>query len=462
MKLSLDHRKVNFRYMKYFVLSLVTLMSFNQLFAQDTTVVSLQNAVQMGLDSSKLIKISQSKIDEARAQLAEARQKFYPTVDLSGTYLRVNSPSISTEFNTSGNNENQGGGGSQIPEISQAAIGQLSVTQPIFAGLKIRNYAASANYLEQAAHLDAQNQKSEVLFNIISAYFNFYKLQSTRKAVLQGLGQAKRRVKDFENLQKNGLMTRNDLLQAQLQQSKMELALTNVDNQIDIANFQLNILLGLPDHTIIGIDSASIPDKLNEAQSLDYYLQNYTNRRMDLLASKKMENAASSKVKAAKGDYFPSVALTGGYIDLKVPGAITVVNAMNVGIGLKYSLSGIFDAHHAVQQTIAQEHQSELRTAMLDDNIRTEIHTAYANYVKSLKQLQTLREATKQAQENYRVTKNSYENSVAILSDLLDAETTQIQANVDLRNAQVDAEVSYYNLEKAAGLLKNEFTIEKN
>ena len=448
--------------MKYFILTFMALLCTDYLHGQDTTVVSLEKAVRLGYNNSKDLKISESKIDEAKARLASARQKFFPTVDISGSYLRVNNPSVTAQFNPLSNGEQQNNNDNTPPDISQAALAQVSVSQPLFAGLKIRNYAESANYVEQAAHLDAENQKSEIVYNVIGAYFDLYKLYSTQKTIEQGLEQSKRRVRDFINLEKNGLITHNDLLRAQLQQSKMELALTEIENQIEVANFQMDILLGLPDQTFVRIDSSSIPEMVDVAQPLEDYTNAYTDHRMDLLASKKLENAANFRLKAAKGDYYPSLALTGGYVDIKVPGLITVVNAMNVGVGLKYSISGIFDAHHMVEEAKAVEHQSELKTAILNDQIRTEIFTAYSNYKKSLKTLETLNIASKQALENYRVTKNSYENNTAILSDLLEAEVSYLQAQLNMQNSKTDAEKSYYMLEKASGLLVKDFTIQQN
>src|SRR5678809_970817 len=114
---------------------------------------------------------------------------------------------------------------------------------PVYAGSKIKYGIESAKYLEQATRLDADNDKEEVILNAIAAYINLYKASVAVDVVQQNLAQSRLQDSNFANLEKNGLLPRNDLLRSQLQTSNFELALVDAQNAIQLATVNMNILL---------------------------------------------------------------------------------------------------------------------------------------------------------------------------------------------------------------------------
>jgi outer membrane protein TolC len=51
--------------------------------------------------------------------------------------------------------------------------------------------------------------------------------------------------------------------------------------------------------------------------------------------------ASVANVQIAKSGYYPSISIIGGYTALNLQNIITVQNAMNIGVGVSYDLSGI-------------------------------------------------------------------------------------------------------------------------
>ena len=137
--------------------------------------------------------------------------------------------------------------------------------------------------MEEATRLDADNNKEEVIQNTIEAFVNLYKAKSSVSLVQENLAEAQQRVKDFSNLEKNGLLARNDLLKAQLQASNIELGLLDAENNWKLANVNMNILLGLPENLELVPDSSMI-DQSFAVKTLDDYLQTAFTNRKDLAA----------------------------------------------------------------------------------------------------------------------------------------------------------------------------------
>jgi len=194
-----------------FVLFLA-LFFFNKTNAQETKTLTLNEAIELGVKNSKQLKLSQEKINEAIGATRQAEEARLPDASISGSYVRLTKPDINIK--TAGSDTSKGFVG---PGITQALYGSANISLPLYAGSKIRYGIESARYLEQATRLDADNDKEEVILNTIAAYINLYKASVAVDVVQQNLSQSRLQDSNFANLEKNGLLPRNDLLRAQLQ-----------------------------------------------------------------------------------------------------------------------------------------------------------------------------------------------------------------------------------------------------
>ena len=344
-------------------------------------------------------------------------------------------------------------GGFAAPGIEQALYGSANLSLPIYAGSKIKYGIESAKYLEQATRLDAENDKEEIMLNTIAAYINLYKASVAVQVVEENLVQSRLQDSNFSSLEKNGLLPRNDLLRSALQTSNFELTLVDAQNAVQLATVNMNILLGLPESTKLIVDSASITSP-GQLQTIEEYEQSAGSNRNDVQALNYRGKAANAAIKVAKGDYYPSLALTGGYIAADIPNFLTVTNAVTLGVGVKYDIGSLWKTKSKVQQAEAREQQVKISKDMLTDNIHLDINQAYQNYLADLKKIEVNKKAVEQANENYRISKNKYDNSLLILTDLLDANVQQLRANLSLKTSGADAVLDYYTLQQTAGLLK--------
>ena len=439
------------------VLLLLSNMSLN-LFAQPASSrqgadrsITLKEAIELGIKNSGQLKISQAKIEEATAALKEAVERRLPDFKVSGSYLYL---PIEPNVNLKTGSGNSGGGsGGGMPSVHQAAYGMATASLPLYSGGRISYGIESAKYLEQAAKLDAGNDRQELIINVINAFTNLYKAKAAVALVKENLQQSQQRLTDFTNLEKNGLLARNDLLKAQLQESNVELSLLDAENNWKLANVNMNLMLGLPEQTALLPDSASLVSAAN-MRAIEEYEQLALQHRNDLQALALRGKAAATATKVAKAEKLPGLALTAGYIALTVPKLVTVTNAVNLGVGVQYSLSSLWKTNAKVQQAKARELQLQASEGTLSDAIRLQINQAYQGYLLSLKKIEVYNKAIEQATENYRITKNKYDNSLVTTTDLLDADVAQLQAKLNYAFAQADAVGTYNKLLQMAGLLE--------
>ncbi|MDB5276898.1 MAG: TolC family protein [Ferruginibacter sp.] len=428
---------------------LLCLVNVQALQAQDSTrTITLKEAVDLSVTNSHLLKNNKAKISEATAAIQEAKERLLPDVNVSGTYMYLpTSPNIHLASDTSG----KGFGG---PKVSQVAYGSLNVSLPLYTGGKLKYGIESAKYLQEAAKLDAADNKEAVIINTINAYSNLYKSLKAVTLVKENLEQSNQRVKDFTNLEQNGLIARNDLLKVKLQSSNIELTLLDAQSNYKIASVNMALMLGLPEQTLLVADSASLQQP-GDVKSIEAYEQLALQSRNDISALALRKKSAELGIKSAKADYYPNIALTTGYIAADIPKFLTVTNAVTVGLGVKYSLSSLWKTKSKIEQADARIQQITASQDMLNDNIRLQINQAYQAYLLSRKKIEVYQQAVEQAAENYRITKNKYDNALATTTDLLDADVAQLQSKLNVSNATADAVVAYNKLLQTAGILNN-------
>ncbi len=428
----------------------VILLSSHHLLAQDSTVtLTLKDAIDLSVKNSKQLKNNLAKINEASAAVQEAKDGRLPDFKISGSYLRLNNPNV----NLHSNSGSGGSADSNKVKVSSALYGIANISYPLYSGGRLKYGIESAKYLEQAAKLDADNNRSAVILNAVNAYVNLFKAKEAVKLVKENLEQSQKRDFDFANLEKNGLLARNDLLKVQLQTSNIELSLADAESDWKLANVNMDLMLGIPEKVLIVQDTSNIkvPDPL---QTIEEYERQALESRNDIKALALRQKSAGVEIKIAKSEYYPGINLSGGYVAADVPGFLTITNAVNIGVGVQYSLSSLWKTKAKLQQAKAREQQIAADEEALNNNVRYQINEAYQGYMLSLKRIAVYEKAIDQAVENYKITKNKFDNSLVTTTELLDADVAQLQARLSHTSARADALVAYNKLLQAAGLLQ--------
>jgi outer membrane protein len=422
-----------------------------QLKAQDARPLSLQEAVDMSVKNSHELKAAAARNGQAGAELKQALNNRLPNASVSGSYLRLASPNINVKTKALGGRDTSGSKGG-FPSVNQAFYGIANISYPIFAGGKIRYGIESARFIQQAVSMDAENDKEGVVLNTINAYINLYKASVTVDVVNENLAQSAHRDSVFSRLEQNGLLARNDLLKAQLQTSNIELSLLDAENNLKIANINMNLMVGLPEETRLKTDSVSFEKKV-DLKTIGAYEQLALQNRKDLMALSFRKKAATSGISLIKADLYPSIALSGGYIAADIPQLLSITNAVNVGVGVRYDIGSLWKSKAKIAQAQSRIKEIESNEAQLDDAVKLQVNRDFENYLLSQKKTEVYKKAVLQAEENYRITKNKYDNALVNTTDLLDANVLLLQSKINLAVSKADVLLSYSKLLETTGTL---------
>ena len=420
--------------------------------AQQKSSLTLEQAVQMAWSKSNDVILGNTKVNTKKYELQAAKNSQYPDLKIAGQYQRLTKASIDLKLNQNGSSQSP-------PIVDQLILGQVNASLPVFSGFKIQNSINVSENLLQAESAIASQTKEEIALKVVEYYASLYKAQKTLEILKENQKRAQQRAFDFSELEKNGIIPRNDLLKSQLQVSRVQLSIDETDKNIKIINYYLVTLLKLPLETKL---------EVREGDFLNFRMDNIPTdekpaleNRKDLEASKFEEKASLANVKIAKSGYYPSITIIGGYTSLDLKNVIVVQNAMNFGVGVSYDLSNILKNGNMVKLAESRSLEVQNSQEILTDNIKIQVQQAIENYDLSLRQSQVYIQAFDQASENYRIVKDKYENGLSDTNDLLEADVDQLSSKINTTLAKANIIQKYYELLSATGQLSQSFNLSK-
>lgn len=415
--------------------------------AQPKTL-SLEEAVQLGVQNSKQLKRSQNKIDESLTRLAQAKDAALPSAKVSFQYLQalmlsrvVQIPGIMQEP-------------VKFPFNFPAYLGTLSVTEPIFAGNQFKYARQSADLMVMMSRLDADKDKEDVIYLVINSYLNYDKILENQLIVAQNMQDVEGKLQEITKYESQGLATQNDVLRYQLQKSQMVLTEIELENNRKIANYNMNILLGLPDSTEIILPPLDY--KTNENPVFADILQQAETNRRELMDLSYQTRAADINIKKIHDQRLPTVAASGGLYYINPTGQVipthnNLLAPLTFGVGVSWDIGTLYKNKNKEQEAEVQRRDLNTAKDQAMDEIRQDVHQQLVEYQTALQKIKTLQVAVSQAEENERITESKFKNNLVTTTDRIDAQTQLYQARINLELAKSDATISYYNVLRSTG-----------
>ena len=165
------------RYLTFTGLTCFTLFSFINSYGQEKKLVSLDEAITLGVNHSNKIKLDSLNFKIADAKLSQSKENQLPQVSLSASYLRIsdNITPFTVAFPT--------GNVVLNPQILNQSYNAVQAKQLIWAGGKLRNANKIAELEKRAIDFDIVTSKNDVSYQIASIYYNLYATKQTKKII---------------------------------------------------------------------------------------------------------------------------------------------------------------------------------------------------------------------------------------------------------------------------------------
>ena len=331
----------------------------------------------------------------------------------------------------------------------------VEVTQPIYRGGKIHYTIKRSSLEKQIAALNSTNDKAEIKLLLLGQYMDLFSLYKQKEVFARNVEESARRLEDIRRLKKEGIVTRNDELRSELQLTNDQLAYREANDNIAIVSQQLDVVLGLDETLLLQPDTGLLYTAVSLESSDEYVRQAYENYP-ELQIARYNTRLAENDILLSKADYLPSLSLRAANT-LARPLSTTMEdmfsNNWNIALSLSYNLSSLYQNKHKVHEARQYVNIRKNREEQVRQDIRVNVKSAWIKHHEALDRVEALLLSVRQAEENYRIVRNRYLNQLSILTDLLDASSIRLEAELQLTNARTEVIYSYYQLMRSCGNL---------
>jgi len=469
--------------------------------------LSLDSCINLAIHNNKDLAIAQMKEEVATLGRKEAFTHYLPRVEATGAYMRTEKEISLLSDEQKNNLSNMGtavgeklnpmltqaaqsyaatnpqmagliqqlGGmaGQLLPSLNDAGAGlvdalrtdtrnvtaaALMLTQPLYMGGKIVAYNKITRYAEQIAKAQSSQKTQELVVQVETAYWQIVSLESKRELALSYKSLIDTLDYNVQQLIEEGLASKADGLSVKVKKNEADVTLIQIDNGLALSRMLLCQLCGLDVNTDLHPADDVLSAPINENIDLSSAcIDAAMNNRPELQSLDLLTKINSEKVKVARAEYLPKVALNANYIwsnpscfngfEKKMKGMWTVGVLVNVPL-INWG-EGYYKVKSAkIQARIAESTLEEAR-----EKIELQTTQCSQRVIEATNREETARRSMAEAEENLRYANLGMAEGVIPISNVIMAQTAWLSAKSTVISARIDRRLAEVNLKRAMGIL---------
>ena len=442
-----------------FLLALSALFSSN-VFAQDTTSLSLKDALNYALQNYAEARKAKLDVENADYQIEEVRSRALPQINGSGG-LNYNPLLQMSALPGELNPTNPGktllvAFGQKWNANVGVSLSQNLFDQAVFTGLK------AANTTKEFYALNARLTEEQVLEKVATSYYQVLVQRQQIVNVDSNISNTAKTRNVIQGLFENGLGKKIDVDRMEVKLSNLESQRQQLLNAVSQYENQLKFFIGMPIGQPVIIEEASpSPSKMGDLLLAD---NSNLDNRSEILVLEKQAELLDLQKQSIQAEYYPSLSLSGSYSYQGVSNSFPVFRGIEKGanwfdvgtVGLNLKVP-IFNGN----ATRARVRQSEVARKKLKEDvilsrqsINLEFENAKTQINNSLIILNRQKRNETLATNVMENTHNNYTQGLATLTDLLDAQTALFEARNSYNTSLLDFRLAEIQLIKAQGNLR--------
>ena len=392
----------------FFWILLFSITSANVAYAD---VLTLSDGLRLVTEESRLIRISQREEAVSEADTLVARSRMLPGINasLTQTFLAYQPEAIF---------------GTQSVPMSEKSYHSysLSIQQTLYDFKGNASRYESSRLILETKKIDTERIRNLVSLDFALIYFDILESEKMILVSEKEVQRLESHLRDAKNLYDEGVITKNDLLQAEVRLSDTKQRLMAAKNLRAINASRLNSAIARPLKTDVQVmDVEETPSdalklviekawELAEGQRPEIQIVDTTLKSLD------MEETAK------KSEYYPKFYLQGAYDYTENRYQVHEGNwSLTAGMSLNLFSGG---STKAEVLKIRQQGQKllEQRNKLIDE-IKLEVEKYMLDLKTANERISVTRDAVGQAEENLRINRVRYSEGVGTATEVLDAVT---------------------------------------
>ena len=445
--------------MKKIITSALLCLSFMS-FAQQKEL-TLKDAIRYALENKADAEKARLEVTKSEYKIQEVRANALPSISASGGM--VYNPKLQATYIDGSTFAFPGMPASNEPikmEMGQkwsanaeAKLTQVLFNQTVFMGLK------AARTTREFYMLNQQLTENEIIEKVAQAYYQVYQTRQTLENIESNLALTEKTANVVKGLNQSGLSKKIDVDRTTVAVNNLKSARQQALNGVQLSENALKYMIGMPMSEVI-----TLPKEGFEANYDLAFEKGNSNTRIELQVLEKQKQLLDLNTKVQRAALYPSLALqaTYGYLSMG-PKTPIIYGKKDKVYGADYSAItlGVNIPIFSGFGTRAKIHQAQIESQALEATLkdtRLAMDLAYENahsqLTNNLLTIDSQKENVKLAEEVLLNTQNNYQQGLASLTDLLEAERSLSDAKNNYTNALLDYKLAEIQLLKSQGKLE--------
>ncbi|WP_241775042.1 TolC family protein [Chryseobacterium sp. ERMR1:04] len=444
--------KMIFNACRYQGIALCLLLISSFLHSQmiDYQSLSLQQALELGLKNNKNIQISHLKQQMSETKEKDLKMEKLPDIEFHTSYNQVS--------NLFQHENGVFGKATKYDIINGMYDFTLSASIPVYMGGKIKNTEKKASIDTEISSLKTHLDERQLTMEIITAFLQIHHLKEQQNLIDDKMKEDSVNIKQVKALKANGVVTVNEVLRTSLQLSNHKMSWTELDNDIQIAEHKLKTILSLPENQEMHINTEDLISDKAEIPYVDELTETALTKNESVEMTHKNLSLKQLDQKITRANYLPKITAGGEYF-LKYPNMMFfppepyAYRLGMIGVNLTYPIESLYKNKYKMQEAKENISLAKLQIEENDENVRHNVYEAYKKFEETDQKVKIAEEAIDQAKENYRIVRTKYINKLSLITELIDADNANLEAQSNLISVKINRQLKYYQLQYTIGNL---------
>lgn len=407
------------------ILGLLLILS-SSVFAREIT---LDQAIQMALENSKEIKISEKDVEVSKLKVGMAFKDALPSVVYSGTYTRGEYDRKIYKHGWENQVDRKGG-------YTQT----ISISQPIFQGGAVLGGIKGAQAYKKISNLLYMGERRDVRLETILNYSNIVKYEKDLEALESSYKELKARYEKQKAQLDLRLITKTDILKTEYSMLEVESQIIGTKNSIEIEKEKLRIKTGLVNDKNIEVVEFTVPENLS--RNIDFAKDKHQalTESIGALTAKYYVDAADASKIISRADMLPKVNAFASYgTSERTKYNPTIDEAeWRGGVQVTWNVFEFGKNYDNYRVASITKEQEELREKSSKDDIGVNVTDAYLELIRMEKERSSKERAMEAAIENFKMDQERYDAGLISTVDFLLSESQMREAKVAYNQVVID------------------------
>jgi outer membrane protein len=436
----------------------------NSTSAQQTSPLTLEQAVQMAMERNPAHKLALADTRASLEDVRAAKSSLLPHATFSEIATRGNDPVYVF--------------GSELRQqrftAADFALNALNAPLPLgnfatrfdgtwnlFDSFATWHGINRAKQMQDAASDELNRADQEVVFHVVDSYYRVLLAKKELEVAQEAMTTAQAILDRSRNRFETGVVVQSDYLSAQVRLATRKEELIRAQNDLSLARAQLSVAAGASAGN--EVDAAdTLTEKTLPAESLDDAEKRALAMRPDLKRLRSEQVAQEQSVSMAKSSFGPRVNAFADW-ELDNPTFLAGGGGNNwlAGIEVQFDLFEGGAKRAQLSHEEAMQEKAAAASDMATDAVRLEVHRAYYDLDAARQQIEVARTSVAGAQEGLQINQNRYESGLSTITDLLVAEDAARSSQMNYWEALSRYYIGYASLELADGSLNAQSPVVK-